>query len=180
MTGKWLKRPSNDLVPARKPDKPVLQGDEFNRRVAQFMRDKGIVESFCVTIFCRVHEKFYITTFERRGPGELFKRVSVEPLQPSSGRGIAALSAKQAFNIEDVADWECPCGAGSWVNCSCGRISCNADREWWRCYPGCGAHGNLEPARTITGSKPGRKLSGSDNFAGALFKSASVPRLPGK
>jgi hypothetical protein len=180
MTGKWLKRHDGVLVPARGQGTPALQSSEFDRRMAQFMRAKGVTETFCLTAMCRERRNLYTTTFERCGPGELFKQVRVEAFDLSEPDRTGSSTETQKFDVEDTADWECPCGARGWVRCCCGQISCHTAREKWRCDPGCGRSGLLTPARTVMGSKPNRNALGRKSSSSGLLQPSAVPRLPGK
>ena len=132
MTGKWLRRTDKALVPASRDTLPVVTGEEFDRRMTEFMRAKGITEQFCLTTFCREQRRHYVTTFERQGPDKLFRKVRVEAIDPFSLPGKGPVPKVETFDVDALGDWECPCGTKGLVFCYCGRNSCNAEIRPWR------------------------------------------------
>ncbi len=178
MKGKWLRPISAPGAPAIKDEKPLMPTDDFNCRIAAFKKARGLAETFRLTTFCQQQRKHFVTTFERYGPGELFKRVCMEEVAASNSRFGGKKQNVQQFNISDVAAWECACDRRSFVLCDCGRISCQPPDGNWSCMPGCGRSGPLVPLRSIDGSKGGGGASKFAKSSSALFKTTGPPLLP--
>lgn len=170
MKGKWLKPASKPALPAQQDGAPVVARGDFNKRIAEFKKARGLAETFQLTTFCQVRRQYFTTFFERYGPGELFKPVRKDVTDLKLSRTGSLSGGFLQVGTSELGGWECICGRGNFVKCSCGVTSCMPTEHEWSCNPGCGAAGNLTPLHSISGSK--------GSAAARLFKSANLPLLP--
>lgn len=168
MKGKWLK-----LWETPVKDTPALESTEFDRRITEYKKERGLAETFRLTTFCQVQRVYFVTVYERYRKDELFEPVRIERFH-SDVPAPAAPVVSYSVPASELGNWDCLCGRTGRVFCSCGRTSCrdvNAADLDWSCNPGCGFSGQLTPTRSIKGSKGSRSQ--------ALQSGASFPLLPG-
>jgi hypothetical protein len=164
MQSKWLKLWETPLK-----DTPALEGNEFDRRVAEFRKARGLAETFRLTTFCQVQRAYFVTVYERYAKDELFEPVRMERCD-SSRTASGSSGTYFSVAVSDLGAWTCLCGRTGYVVCNCRQISCRPSDDGWCCEPGCGASGPLSPLSSVSGSK--------DSNSKALSAGARGPLLP--
>jgi hypothetical protein len=113
------------------PAKPAATAarDEFDRRLADFRKASGVMESCIIGFMCGRTRRPFEFRFERGSRAELFTLVSVR--KPEGGAATAARAAPRAGRALNLAEfdssgWACPfCRAQTFVRCRCGINCCD-------------------------------------------------------
>ncbi|WP_461331241.1 hypothetical protein [Bradyrhizobium elkanii] len=161
----WLTlRPA--ALPAKKASTEISTKAEFDRKVAEFRRASGKLETCRIDFVCAKTGEPFSVLFDRGSAAEKFavakvERIGVMKATPSP----SSLPALRSFDVNEFsfASWRCPCcGSGSFVHCACGQNSCQANvwraddgHTYHKCDPGCGSVGELGKLRSMQASAGG-------------------------
>jgi hypothetical protein len=165
MMKNWLTlRPS--AVPAKKESTELTTKADFDRKVAEFRRASGKLESCRIDFVCAKMAEPFSVLFGRASAAEKFAVAKIEKIGMAKGApSSSSLPALRSFDVSEFsfAAWRCPCcGNGSFVHCACGQNSCQAKvwraddgRTYHTCEPGCGSVGEIGTLRSVQASAGG-------------------------
>lgn len=189
----WLTTTKAPSVPAKAAAKAIASRAEFERKMAEFRRATGKLESCRIAFVCAKTAEPFDVEFGRASAAEIFKVTAIEKRNSStSSSAMIAASAPAVRNFEieafSFAGWHCPCcGNGDFVRCGCGQINCRwrpmrevAGRRLYKCEPGCGAEGPLSTMHAIDAAeavKSGTKHTALSAAVRPSLPAAQVPRL---
>lgn len=188
MMKNWLTlKPS--ALPAKKASSELAAKAEFDRKVAEFRRASGKLESCRIDFVCAKSAEPFSVLFDRASAAEKFAVAKIEKIGMTQAvSSPSSLPALRSFDVNEFSfiAWRCPCcGNGSFVHCACGQNSCQvklwrADdgRTYHRCEPGCGSVGEIGTLRSVQVSTGGgghiKPLAGSRRPALPKAGSASL------
>ncbi|MBZ9944508.1 hypothetical protein LB533_25775 [Mesorhizobium sp. BR1-1-13] len=153
-------------LPAKAASSELATKADFDRKVAEFRRASGKLESCRLDFVCAKTGEPFCALFDRASAAEKFAVAKIEKI----GVTIAAPSpisrpALRSFDANEFsfAAWRCPCcGSGSFVHCACGQNSCQAKvrqagdgRMYHTCEPGCGSVGEIGKLRSVQANSGG-------------------------
>lgn len=165
MMKNWLTlRPT--AAPAKTASTQLSTKAEFDRKVAEFRRASGKLETCRIDFVCAKTAEPFSVLFDRASAGEQFAVARIEKIGTAKGApSSSSLPALRSFDVSDFsfAAWRCPCcGSGSFVHCGCGQNSCQAKvrraddgRLYHTCEPGCGSVGEIGTLRSVQASSGG-------------------------
>lgn len=153
-------------VPAKKASSELTTKAEFDRKIAEFRRASGKLESCRIDFVCAKTAEPFSVLFERASAAERFAVAKIQKLGGAhAAPASSTLPALRSFDVNEFsfASWRCPCcGNGSFVHCACGQNSCQAKvwraddgRAYHRCEPGCGSVGEIGTLRSVQASAGG-------------------------
>lgn len=171
----WLTlRPA--ALPAKKASSELTAKAEFDRKVAEFRRASGKLESCRIDFVCAKSAEPFRVLFDRASAAEKFAVAKIEKIVAArAAPSPTSLPALRSFDVNEFSftAWRCPCcGNGSFVHCACGQNSCQAKiwraddgRSYHKCEPGCGSVGEIGTLRSVQASAGGggqtKSLAGS-------------------
>ncbi len=153
-------------IPAKKASTDLATKAEFDRKVAEFRRASGKLETCRIDFVCAKTAEPFSVLFDRASAAEKFAVARIEKIGTAkSAPSSSYLPALRSFEVSDFsfAAWRCPCcGNGSFVHCPCGQNSCQAKvrraddgRMYHTCEPGCGSVGEIGTLRNVQASSGG-------------------------
>ncbi|RVI30878.1 hypothetical protein CN207_07495 [Sinorhizobium meliloti] len=189
----WLTTTKAPSVPAKAPAKAIASRAEFERKMAEFRRATGKLESCRIGFVCAKTAEPFDVEFGRASAAETFTVTAIEKRASSvsmSAMMAANVPAVRNFDIEafSFAGWRCPCcGNSDFVRCSCGQINCRwrpmrevGGRRLYKCEPGCGTEGPLSTMHAIDAAeaaKGGAKPKALSATVRPSLPASQVPRL---
>lgn len=177
-------------LPAKKASTETSTKAEFDRKVAEFRRTTGKLESCRLDFICAKTAEPFSALFDRASATEKFVVSKIEKI--GAAKAAPSSSSRPALRSFDVSEfafaaWHCPCcGNRSFVHCACGQNSCQAKiwraddgRTYHRCEPGCGSVGEIGTLRSVQASTGGggHTKSRADSPRPALPKAGSTSLL---
>lgn len=186
----------NESPPAKAQGTALASRADFDRKIAQFRKATGVLESCRIGFVCGKTGQRFETLFERASPAEKFKVAANETMTFScSAVQSGKAQAQRRIDMDDfsLTKWRCfGCGVEDFIHCGvCGQNICRScptwkvgNREYSKCEPGCGSEGSLEPLDAIGTSAGTRRAGMAKAIAGPrgpkLPTGQSAPLLPGR
>jgi len=189
MMKNWLTlRPA--ASPAKKASTELTTKAEFDRKIAEFRRASGKLETCRIDFVCAKSAEPFSVLFDRASAAEKFAVKEIEKIGATkTSSSPTSLPALRSFDTNEFsfAAWRCPCcGNGSFVHCACGQNSCQAKvwraddgRTYHKCEPGCGSVGEIGTLRNVQASAGGggQNKSPAGTRRPALTKAGSASLL---
>lgn len=165
MMKNWLTLKPPALA-AKKISSELTTKTDFDRKVAEFRRASGKLESCRLDFVCAKTAEPFSVLFDRASAAEKFAVAKIEKSGATKASSSpSSLPALRSFDVSEFsfAAWRCSCcGNASFVHCACGQNSCQAKvwraddgRTYHRCEPGCGSVGELGTLRSVQASTGG-------------------------